>query len=302
MDPICTSAPGAVLKSKDARDELRAVELPEAESCRGYGPEGRHLSATDTLTLASMDLLWRDDDIGIEVARLARERPSCEILDPMVPTRHAVEHARNAVREHADCLEWMRELVTVAWRLGCPSLDAMRWQVEAKDRQVRPGAMASTRLRQDRRPRADSPASVRRPQGTIDRPARDLLARRAHEAGGVAMLRRRITEVRQAQGTKLSDLGFVLEPVRRGGWAGIELEFDQLIDAWERRRRPARLDVTYPTWREWWRSPERRGGRGRDWVRLEDSARLEADDLGQTYRKGAARIRRLLEAELPDVG
>jgi hypothetical protein len=299
MRAICASAPGAVLKLNDARDRLR--ELPEAESRRGYGPKGRHLSATDTLTIASMDLLRRDDDIGIEVDRLARERPSCDLLDPMVPTRLAVEHARNAVREHPDCLEWMREVVAVAWRLGCPSLDAMRWQFEATARQIQPGVIASTRLRRDRRPLTGSPTSVRRPRGTIDRPARDLLARRAHEVGGVAMLRRCIAGVRQAQGTKLSDLGFVLEPVSRGGWAGIELEFDQLIGAWQSKRKPERSDVTYPAWKEWWRNPERREGRGRDWVRLEDSKRLEAEDLGQTYRKGARRIRRILTAGLPDL-
>jgi len=96
MGAICASAPGAVLKSEDAREELRALELPEAESRRGYGPEGRHLSAADTLTFASMDLLRRDDDIGTEVDRLARERPSCDLLDPMVPTRLVVEHGISA--------------------------------------------------------------------------------------------------------------------------------------------------------------------------------------------------------------
>jgi hypothetical protein len=289
------------LNPDTARAILDAHELPEHESRRGYGPTGRHLSAIDTLMFGSMRLLYRDDELGVEVHRLARERPSCGRLKPAVPTRFVVEHARSAVGVHHGCLVWLREVRAIALRLGCPSLDAVRWQLELSERRFRPGAMATTRLRRDPQPPPGAPSSVRRPGGTIDRPARDLLAWRAHQAAGIAMLCRRIAEIRPIQGTKPSDPGLVLEPVARHGWAGIELEFDQLIAAWERGIEPDRRDITFPAWREWWRTPERRGGRGRDRVRLEDSTRLEAEDLGQTYRKGAGRIRWILLSGLPDL-
>ena len=295
-------APGAILKRETARALLSALEIPEHEGRRGYGPQDRRLSPAEGLAFASMQLLYRDDELGIGIKRLSHERPTCPEIAWGVPTRSAVEHVRHASQKHKTCRVWLEELVKVARELGCPSLDLMLLQLEAATRGIHPGGIASTRLRSrsDRKP--GDPASIRRQAGTIDRPARDLLARRAHAVGGVASLRSSIADARRSQGLEPVDLGFALQPVARGGWAGVEFEFDQLIGAWERGVEPHRRDVTYPTWREWWRNPERRDGRGRDRVRLEDSARLDADDLGQTYRKGAARIRKLLEAGLPDLG
>jgi hypothetical protein len=277
------------------------VELFESPSRVGHGPRNRYLTALERLTFAAMSQLFRDDDLGQKVAAAAASRPSCLGLGPDVPTRYLVTHVTSGSHAVGDCREWLATVVQLADQIGCPSLDAVLIQVDAALKGIRPGLLRATRLRNGAEQPPDGFARPRRPRGTQNRPARDLLARRAHEMKGLGRLRAEIARVRTEHGVEPVGASSSAQPPTRGGWAGLAQEFDREIDGWQRGEAPDRFDIAYPAWREWWRNKPRRQGRGRDPAKIEDSVRQTGKDLGQQYRKRAAVIRRLLLANLPDL-
>lgn len=271
---------------------IEVVELFESPSRRGYGPQGRQLTPIEHLTFAALELLYRDDFLGGRIRQASAGRPTCSGLHPAAPTRFLVDHVTRGGHAEGACRTWMAEVVAIARVAGIPSLDAMLFQVEAARSGLRPGRVRNTRLR--------SANVVHKLGGVRRRPARDLLARRAHQASSLADLRAAIAACAQ---TPLTIHRPVVSRPDRHGWSLIAQEFDQEVHLWARDRRPDRRDITYPVWQEW----RRRGDRpDNDPVvtaeRLEESTRLAREDLGQAYRKRAASIEHLLNEHLPDLG
>lgn len=278
---------------------IEVIELFESPSRQGYGPQERRLTPIERLTFAAVELLYRDDLLGDRIRQASTRRPACSGLHPAAPTRFLVDHVIQGSHAAGACRTWMAEVVAIARVAGILSLDAMLFQVEAARHGLRPGRGVATRLGPADAPECDGGASPRRPVGIRNRPARDLLARRAHAAGGLVAFRARIATARRARGVKLAGIRQGCWPSSRRGWAGLAQELDLEIAEWEAGRPPDRCDIAYPAWREWRRNKERR--KGRDRVIVEDSVRLDAEDLGQAYRKRAAEIRDLLRATLPDL-
>jgi hypothetical protein len=278
---------------------IEIIELFESPSRQGYGPQERQLTPIERLTFAAVELLYRDDLLGDRIRQASTRRPTCSGLHPAAPTRFLVDHVTQGSHAAGACRIWMAEVVAIARVAGIPSLDATLLQVEAARRGLRPGGGVATRLGAADAPERDGSASPRRPAGIRHRPARDLLARRAHAAGGLVALRTQIATARQARGVKLAAIRQGSSPSGRRGWAGLAQELDREIREWEAGRPPDRCDIAYPAWREWWRNKVRR--QGRDRVVVEDSVRLAGEDLGQAYRKRAVEIRDLLRATLPDL-
>ena len=269
---------------------IKVVELFESPSRRGYGPQGRGLTPTERLTFAALELLCRDDALGERIREVSARRPTCSGLHPDSPARSLVDHVTRGGHATGACRTWMAEMVAIARIAGIPSLDAMLFQLKAVRQGFRPGWVRNTRLR---------PADVvGEPSGVRRRPARDLLARRAHQAGSLARFRAEIAECARKP---LSIRRPVVPRSDRHGWALIAQEFDQEVDLWARGKNPNIHDITYPAWQEWTRRDRADNDRVVTAERLEESTRLANEDLGQAYRKRAASIERLLCEHLPDL-
>ena len=154
-----------------------AVAPPQGPYRRrsGYRPEWvRGLSPLERLTDAAMSTLLRDRPMREQVARLAGERPPC--LAAGFPARLAVAHAD--AHASAGCRAWLNSTVALCREVGCPSLEAMLFQIEASSVGLSPGSVVYWGLRAH-----PGKAGPRRPVGQIDSPARLLLARRWHHPG-----------------------------------------------------------------------------------------------------------------------
>jgi hypothetical protein len=270
---------------------IEVVELFESPSRRGYGPQGRQLAPIEHLTFAALELLYRDDLLGERIRKASAWRPTCSGLHPAAPTRFLVDHVTHGGHAAGACRTWMAEVVAIARVAGIPSLDAMLFQVEAARRGLRPGRVANTRLR--------SADAVHELRGVRRRPTRDLLARRAHQAGSLAALR---AEIAACARTPLAIRRPVVPRPGRYGWPLIAQEFDQEVDLWARGQEPDRRDITHPVWREWMRRDRPDNDPVVTAERLAESVRLAKEDRGQAYRKRAASIQRLLDEHLPDLG
>ena len=180
------------------------------------------MTPVERLTFAAMELLYRDDELVTRIEQLAERRPACPGLSADVPTRFVVKHGSGG--DHPACHRWLREVVRVCRILGCPSLDTMLRQMVYLNEGLRPGRLRATRLRRpERDPHADS---VKRPRGTINRPARDLLARRAHGAGGLVALRSLVSVHRQRRGLEARGAATWGSDRRRRGWRTLALELE----------------------------------------------------------------------------
>jgi len=273
-------------------EEWHLVELTESPSRRGYGPQGRALSPADRLMLAAMELLYRDDDLVDQVRRLAAERPDCAVLTQReMPTRLIVEHV--SVGDHAVgvCRDWVAEAIGLCHALGCPSLDTLLAQVAYGSEGLRPGRLRATRLRPHAGSGRVSAGSPRRPMGTFNRPARNLLARRAHAVGGLEALRNRISAVRRAHGLEGPGRPTWTAQDPNRGWNSLARELEAEIELWRDGHAPERRDITYPAWREW--------SRGRWRGNREQPLRAADDEVGRYLRRSSADIDSFLEATLP---
>ena len=168
----------------DVPSAIEVIELFESPSRQGYGPQGLRLTPIERLTYAALELLCRDDPLWGRIRQASAGRPTCSGLHPAAPTRFLVEHVTRGGHAAGECRTWMAEVVAIARVAGIPSLDAMLFEVEATRTGLRPSLVRTTRLR--------SANAVHKLGGVRRRPARDLLARRAHQAGSLADLRAEI--------------------------------------------------------------------------------------------------------------
>jgi hypothetical protein len=286
--PRCRDETGA-----DVPYPVTVVDLHEDPSRRGYGPRDRRFTPVETLSFAAMRQLLLDDDLGQRYRALAASRPPCGSLDIGVPVRFIVSHAQAGRCHEPGCRRWVAVLVELARDTGCPDLWLIHEQVETAGLGLPPGQAMRTRLRPPPGPRP------KRPTGIRDRPAIGLLARRAYRVGSLAILRASIAVARRDQGIESGVVDRQPLETGRRGWPRLVLEMEVEIVAWEAGWVPPAADITFPAWEEWQRNPRRR--RGRDRVVVEDSIRLAASDLGQSYRKAASRIELTVGVGLPSL-